>query len=120
MTDSNWQCAALYLQKYNYRKHEKEHFDLFFSAGFAYDEGVLAFNQMKTGTEHNMKLEPGNQLDHKVIEIGFNDFKLGYAPCANNKAVYAFLKSGVDILEAQVETLSSDMPPEQQMQVVVF
>jgi hypothetical protein len=111
MTDSNWQCAALYLQKYNYRKHEKEHFDLFFSAGFAYDEGVLAFNQMKTGTELNMKLEPGNQLEYKAIEICFNDFKLGYAPCANNKAVYAILISSVAILEARMQTLSSDMPP---------
>jgi len=99
---------------------KREHFDHFFIAGFAYYEGVLAFNQMKIGTELHMKLEPGNQHDRKAIEIYFKDFKLGYVPRANNKAVYAILKSGVDILEARVQTLSPDMPPEQQIQVVLF
>jgi hypothetical protein len=111
VTDNSWQYAALYLQKYNNRNHEREHFDHFFIAGFTYYEGVLAFNQMKIGTELNMKLEPGNQLEYKAIEICFNDFKLGYAPCANNKAVYAILISSVAILGARMQTLSSDMPP---------
>jgi hypothetical protein len=99
---------------------KREHFDHFFIAGFTYYEGVMAFEQMKIGTELNIKLEPGNKHDSKAVAIYFNEYKLGYVPRANNKAVYAILKSGVDILEARVQTLSPDMPPEQQIQVVVF
>lgn len=99
---------------------KREHFDHFFIAGFAYYEGVLAFEHLKIGTVLKMELEPGNKHDNKAIGIYFNEYKLGYVPKSNNKAVYAILKSGCDILEARVQTLSPDMPPEQQIQVVLF
>lgn len=99
---------------------KREHFDHFFIAGFAYYEGVLAFEQLKIGSLLSMKLEADNRHDKRAIEIYFDAFKLGYVPRSNNKAVYAILKSGCDILEARVQTKSPDMPPEQQIQVVLF
>jgi len=99
---------------------KRKHFEHFLIAGFTYYEGALVFNKMEIGSPLLLKVEPENRYDKNAVEIYFEDTKIGYIPKQSNKAISSILNSGNNIFEAYVQMIAKDMPPEHQVQVIVY
>lgn len=99
---------------------KRRHFAHFDIAGFTYYEGCIAFNDLKIGTELELKLEKENRYDENAVAIYFKDLKLGFVPRSKNKSIAEILRTKADVFETRVQRLSPDLAPEDQVQVVVF
>jgi hypothetical protein len=97
----------------------REHLAHFSIAGFTYYEGVLAFNDLKIGTELTLVPEPTNQYDPRAIAIYYKEHKLGFIPRSENRIFYKLMKVGFDQFEVRVQRLAPDEDPEQQISVIV-
>jgi hypothetical protein len=102
------------------KKVKRVHFAHFPLAGFSYYEGVLAFEQLKVGTELILKPEPSNHYDKYAVEILYKDFKLGFIPRGENKQISKLLQVGVDCFEARVQWVDGEAHPENQVGVIVY
>lgn len=98
----------------------REHLAHFDIAGFAYYDGVLAFNELKIGSELTLVPEPDNQYDPRAIAIYYKDFKLGFVPRSENRILYKLLKVGFDKLETRVQKLAPNEEPANQISVIVY
>jgi hypothetical protein len=96
------------------------HFNHFSIAGFTYNEGTLVFDQLKIGTELQLKYEPDNRYDPKAVAILFGEHKLGYIPRTHNDAIAKFLEMGHQPFACHIQQLDPTAHPEQQVGVVVF
>jgi hypothetical protein len=97
----------------------REHLAHFSIAGFTYYEGVLAFNDLKIGTELRLVPEPTNQYDPRAIAIFYKEHKLGFVPRSENRILYKLMKVGFDQFEVRVQRLAPEEDPEQQISVIV-
>ena len=85
-----------------------------------YYEGVLAFEQLKIGTELELKAEPENRYDPNAVAICLGEHKLGYVPRNANYSLSKFLNAGHHIFETRVQYINKAEHPENQLGVVVF
>jgi hypothetical protein len=99
---------------------KNKYYDHFHIAGFTYHEGVLAFNNLQTGTQLLLKPEPDNHHDEDAVAIWHGEHKLGYVPRTTNKPIATILNAGHDIFEVRVQQLKPHAHPENQVQVVVW
>jgi hypothetical protein len=97
----------------------REHLAHFSIAGFTYYDGVLAFNELKIGTELRLVPDATNQYDPRAIAVYYNDYKLGFIPKSDNRIFYKLMKIGFDQFEVRVQRLAPDEDPEQQISVIV-
>lgn len=90
-------------------------------AGFTYWDGVLAFNDLKIGTELRLQYEPDNEFDPYAIAIYYEKYKIGYIPRAENHQLSKFLEMGyTDIFEVRINRISPDVLPEEQVGIIIF
>lgn len=97
----------------------KEHLAHFRIAGFTYYDGVLAFNDLKIGTELTLVPEPTNQYDPRAVAIYYKEHKLGFIPRCENRIFYKLMKVGFNQFEVRVQRLAPDEDPEHQISVIV-
>lgn len=97
-----------------------KHFDHFHIAGFTFYEGVLAFDQLKVGTELKLVAEPKNRYDENAVAIYIKKHKLGFVPRSHNLSLAVLLNAGYDIFETRVQQIKADAHPEDQLHTVVF
>ena len=96
----------------------REHLAHFNIAGFTYYDGVMAFNDLKIGTELKLVPEPTNQYDPRAIAIYYKEHKLGFIPKSENRIFYKLLKVGLDKIEIRVQKLAPTEDPTDQISVV--
>ena len=96
----------------------REHLAHFNIAGFTYYDGVMAFNDLKIGTELKLVPEPTNQYDPRAIAIYYKEYKLGFIPKSENRIFYKLLKVGFDKIEIRVQKLAPTEDPADQISVV--
>ena len=99
---------------------KREHFLNCHLAGFSFYEGVLAFNDLKIGTELSLRPEPDNRYDKHAVEVFYKEHKLGYIPRQMNRAVAKLLKAGINCFEARVQWLDGEAHPENQVGLIVY
>ena len=96
----------------------REHLAHFSIAGFTYYDGVMAFNDLKIGTELTLVPEPKNQYDPRAIAIYYKEHKLGFIPKSENRIFYKLLKVGFDKFEIRVQKLAPNEDPVDQISVI--
>ncbi len=69
---------------------KKIHFLHCHLAGFSFYDGVLAFENLKIGTELQLKHDPTNHYDKYAVEIYYNEHKLGFIPRGINPLQNSF------------------------------
>jgi hypothetical protein len=99
---------------------KRKHFDHFNIAGFAYYEGAIAFNNLKTGTKLKLKPEKDNRYDENAVAIYYKKQKLGFVPANNNKPIATILNAGYNIFEIRVQQIIHEAHPNRQIHVVAF
>jgi len=89
-------------------------------AGFTYYEGALAFKHLTIGKKLKLIAEPENRNDDHAVALYMENFKLGYVPRGDNKAVALLLNNGYDAFEALVQQINPEEHPEAQVRVAVL
>ncbi|MDP4290572.1 MAG: HIRAN domain-containing protein [Bacteroidota bacterium] len=97
------------------------HFLSFHIAGFSYWDGCIAFNELKIGTELTLAREEDNKFDPYAVAIYYGDYKLGFIPRSDNHEISKFIELGYSgLFEVRINQLSRELPPEQQVGVIVY
>ena len=100
---------------------KRVHLANFHIAGFGYWDGCEAFESLKIGTKLNLVREIDNAFDFYAVAIYYEDYKLGYVPRGENHDISKYLDMGLeDIFEVRVTRITPDVPPEQQVEVIVY
>ena len=99
----------------------KVHLDNFHIAGFGYWDGCEAFEHLKIGTRLDLVREADNPFDPYAVAIYYGEFKLGFIPRGSNHDISKYLDMGLgDIYEVRITRITPDVPPEQQVEVVLY
>ena len=99
----------------------KVHLDNFHIAGFGYWDGCEAFEHLKIGTRLDLVREADNPFDPYAVAIYYGEFKLGFIPRGSNHDISKYLDVGLgDIYEVRITRITPDVPPEQQVEVVLY
>lgn len=99
---------------------DRRHLSTFNIAGFSYYDGSIAFQDLKIGSELELKYEPDNKYDAKAVAIFFGVHKLGYVPRGENSTISKFLEMGYAPFETRVQRLDPAAHPEEQAGVIVY
>ena len=89
-------------------------------AGFAYWDGVEAFDELKVGTPLTLVVEPDNSFDPHAVAVYYKDHKIGYIPSTRSSWLAPYLQYGhTDLFEVFVNRISVEKSPEGQIGIVV-
>ena len=92
----------------------------FHIAGFAHHEGLSVIENLKLGTQVDLRHEPDNPHDPQAVAIYFDDVKIGYVPACKNDAFFSLLYYGHDdVFEARINMADTAAHPERQFRVAV-
>lgn len=89
-------------------------------AGFTHYEGALAFKHLSIGKKLKLIAEPENRHDEHAVALYMENFKLGYIPRSENKAIALLLNNGHNAFEAVVQQISPEEHPEEQIRVAIL
>ena len=99
----------------------KVHLDNFRIAGFGFCDGCEAFEHLKIGTRLDLVREADNPFDPYAVAIYYGEFKLGFIPRGSNHDISKYLDMGLkDIYEVRITRITPDVPPEQQVEVILY
>jgi hypothetical protein len=101
-------------------KTKREHYRSFYIAGFTYYDGPFLFENLKVGTQLNLKRDKKNLYDPQAIKILHENVKIGYVPRAVNSTLYKLLKVGFKGLDCVVQQINPLNPMEKQIIVAVY
>ena len=97
------------------------HLDNFHIAGFGYWDGCEAFEHLKIGSKLDLVRETDNPFDPYAVAIYYGEFKLGFIPRGSNHDISKYLDMGLeDIYEVRITRITPDVPPEQQVEVIIY
>ena len=100
---------------------KKVHLDNFHIAGFGYWDGCEAFGQLHIGTKLDLVREADNPFDPYAVAIYYGNYKLGFIPRGSNHDISKYLDMGLkDIYEVRITRITPDVPPEQQVEVIIY
>ncbi len=99
---------------------KKRHFLHCRLAGFTYYEGPEVFEQLKIGTRLSLQYEKDNKFDPYAVAVYFGEAKLGFIPREHNHEISKFLEMGYHLFETQIQRISREENPENQIQIVVY
>jgi hypothetical protein len=83
-----------------------------------YCDGEEVWNDMVVGNVLNLVREPENPHDSCAVAIYWRDFKVGYLPSQENRAIQQMMDRGVQ-LRAHIVDLRDDPDPKQRFVVAV-
>jgi HIRAN domain. len=99
----------------------KVNLDNFHIAGFGFWDGCEAFEHLKIGTRLDLAREADNPFDPYAVAIYYGEYKLGFIPRGSNHDISKYLDMGLgDIYEVRITRITPDVPPEQQVEVVLY
>ena len=92
----------------------------FHIAGFGHHDGLVVYDELKIGTEVDLRPEPDNPYDPEAVAIYYAETKLGYVPRGKNSELYMLQYYGhSDLFEARINMFDSNAHPERQFRVTV-
>ena len=92
----------------------------FHLAGFGHHGGAKFFDELRIGTEVDLRYEPDNPHDPEAVAIYYGDTKIGYVPTGKNSELYTLLFFGHDdLFEAYISMRDESVHPERQLRVAV-
>ncbi len=98
----------------------REHLANFHIAGLTYYEAVLCFENLKIGTQLQLKAETDNKFDARAVAVYYNEHKLGFIPKSDNRIFYKLLGMGYNaIFETTIQQVDATEHPEHQIRVVI-
>lgn len=98
----------------------REHLANFQIAGLTYYDAALCFENLKIGTQLQLKVETDNKFDARAVAVYYNEHKLGFIPKSENRIFYKLLSMGyTPIFEAIIQQIDATEHPENQIRVVI-
>ncbi|MCW6659492.1 HIRAN domain-containing protein [Aerococcaceae bacterium NML191292] len=92
----------------------------FHIAGFAHWDGLEVIDELRVGTQVELKKEYSNLHDPDAIAIYYQSTKLGYVPAYKNDVLSTLFHFGHgNIFEAFIQLRDMTEHPERQFRVVV-
>lgn len=86
-------------------------------AGLQYYEVLEVWKNLEIGQTLELIPEPNNRYDEHAVIVAFDGKKLGYLPRSQNKVVSKILQAGHNIYEARVQSLYSQNPMYERIEI---
>ncbi|MDD4848655.1 MAG: HIRAN domain-containing protein [Bacteroidales bacterium] len=100
---------------------KRRHFIDCHVAGFIYWDGPIVFNELKIGSQLQLKREEDNKFDPYAVALYYGEYKLGFIPRSENEDISKFCEMGyTDIFDVRINRISSQEQPEDQIGIIIY
>ena len=89
----------------------------YYIAGLQYYEVLEVWKKLEIGQSLELIAEPDNRYDKNAVIVSFKGKKLGYLSRSQNQAVSAILRTGHDVYTAQIQSLYSQNPMYERIEI---